>query len=153
MNPGKNFAVLPVVFVAMALSLRVAGEAPDEKARVLLDRSFYIALRRTPRIMRNSFLEKRLNALVVARGMVSATGENKLFDKRYRIILTDPEAESLGMRIVYHIYADRLDSIEMLSEHRLYEFSGRLVAYTPLSTKRESYILDVILEKGAVVIE
>lgn len=153
MNPGKKHAVLLALLMAHGISMQASGGLSAKEGRILLDRSFYAEFRRLPRIQRDSFLEERLNAFVVARGRVTATAEKKLFGKRFRIVLNDPAAEALGIRIVYHLHADNRDTIEMIPEHGMLDFSGRLVAYTPTSSKRESYILDIIMEKGAVVIE
>ncbi len=153
MNPGKIYAVLLAVVMAPGLSLRATGDLSAKEERILLNREFYAGFHRLPRINRDSFLEERLNAFVAARGLVTATGEKNLFGKRYRIVLNDPGAEALGIRIVYHLHTDNLDSVGMIPERGLFEFSGRLVAYTPISTNRESYILDIIMDKGALVIE
>lgn len=153
MKPGNIPAILLALFMAPGISMQVSGDLSAKEERILLDRSFYAEFRRLPRIKRDSFLEERLNAYVVARGLVTARAEKKLFGKNFRIVLYDPGAQALGIGIVYHLHTDDLNAIGMIPENGMFEFSGRLVAYTPISTKRESYILDVIMEKGAVVIE
>jgi hypothetical protein len=153
MNPGKMCALFFAAFMVTGLSIEFSGDLSAREERALFNRAFFADLRRTPRIKRDLFLEERVNSLIVARGIIAGTSEKNAFGKRFRVVLKDPEAGALGISIVYHLYTDSLHSMEMLPEQRLFEFSGRLVAYTPTSTKRESYILDVIMEKGAVVIE
>ncbi len=70
-----------------------------------------------------------------------------------KIVMVDREAERLNIRITYHVYIDSKHSISMLKEKEDMEFSGQLIAYTPTNSKRDAYILDILFEKGAMVLE
>ncbi|MBP7734683.1 MAG: hypothetical protein KA369_01795 [Spirochaetes bacterium] len=126
--------------------------APQQKA-LPLDKKFFSEFQRTAPILRDDFLESRMNSIVLVRGLVTSIQKTTRLKKKYRVILTDPEAERLNVKIVYHVYIDSAVSISMLSENRNLEFSGQLIAYTPINSKRDSYILDILFEKGAVIIE
>ncbi len=127
------------------------GASPHKQ--LPLDKKFFSEFQRTAPILRDDFLESRMNSIVLARGMVTSIQKNTRLKKKYRVILTDPEAERLNVKIIYHIYIDSTVSISMLSENRNLEFSGQLIAYTPLNSKRDAYILDILFEKGAIIIE
>jgi hypothetical protein len=148
--------MLMLIFLA-ALAFFPAELFPEEdtvRQKVLpLDKKFFTEFNHTPLILRDSFIESRLNTVVLARGLVTAVHKKINLKKKYRVILTDPEAERLNIKIIYHVYIDSTVTISMLQENKNLEFSGQLIAYTPTSSKRDSYILDIVFEKGAVIIE
>jgi hypothetical protein len=118
-----------------------------------LDKKFFAEFARIPLIMRDDFIENRLNTVVLARGVVTSIEKNLRLKKKYRVILKDPEAERLNIKVAYHVYVDSTVTISMLQENKNLEFSGQLIAYTPTSSRRDAYILDILFEKGAVIIE
>ena len=153
MRPVTIASLILVIFMSAGQLPRGAEGKSGDATPLHLDRSFFMAMRRTSPVTRDSFLEERLGAVIIARGSVTAVAEKKMFDRSFRIILTDTAAEALGLKIVYHLYAREPGPAGLIPGSGMFEFSGRLAAYTPLATKRDHYILDVILEKGAVVIE
>jgi hypothetical protein len=143
-------AILLLAFFPIRL---IPEESASPQKPLPLDKKFYTEFLRTAPILRDDFLENKMNSVVLARGLVTSIQKNTRLKKKYRVIIADPEAEHLNIKIVYHVYIDSMVSISMLSENRNIEFSGQLIAYTPINSKRDSYILDILFEKGAVIIE
>ncbi|MBN2158051.1 MAG: hypothetical protein JW807_01555 [Spirochaetes bacterium] len=151
MKIGLNVFLVSIV---LALSAPVIseeeGKSPDA---ISLDRRFFTDFFRTSPILRDSFLESKINAVVQGRGLIKSIKKLDRFKKHYRIVLVDQDAEGMNLRFVYHIYIDSRNSISLLKEEERLEFSGQLVACTPLNSRRDAYILDIIFEKGAVLVE
>lgn len=139
------FAVLPVPVISDAGAVKLIS--------LPLDKKFYSEFYRTPPVLRDDFLESKLNTIVIGRGMITSIKKIQKFKKNYRIVMMDQEAERLNIRITYHVYIDSKHSISMLKDKESLEFSGQLIAYTPTNSKRDAYILDIIFEKGTMVLE
>lgn len=139
------FAVLPGPVMS--------DEGAVKQISLPLDKKFYTEFYRTPPVLRDDFLESKLNTIVIVRGMITSINKIQKFKKNFRIVMMDQEAERLNIRITYHVYIDSKHSISMLKEKENLEFSGQLIAYTPTNSKRDAYILDIIFEKGAMLVE
>ncbi|MCU0846260.1 MAG: hypothetical protein MUD12_00050 [Spirochaetes bacterium] len=145
----KAFALL-LSLLALAAAAGLDAGTGD---RAVLNRDFYSSVSSVPAILRDEFMDRKLNGIVTARGRVKSVEEMKRYKKRYRVALNDADSARTGMTIIYYLFMDNRDSIAMLEKGALVEFSGQLMACTPLNTRRDSYILDIVLEKGAIVIE
>ncbi|TFH43469.1 MAG: hypothetical protein E4G96_01040 [Chrysiogenales bacterium] len=148
---ARVFAV--IALIGFALMYPGRGGADGRAGRIFLDKHFFTQLRRTPPIMRDAFIEERLNAIIQARGVVVSINTCPKYERNYRIVLEDRDAKVQNMKITYYLYAESRESIAMIAEKGLIDFSGQLVAYTPVTAKRSSYIFDIVLEKGAMLIE
>jgi hypothetical protein len=141
---------LTFLFLFSAAALE-SGETPDN--HLILDLNFYNELYKTHPVLRDTYLDSRLNSIVAGRGQIQSVDIYQRLKKNYRLILVDRETMRSNMTITYHIYISDANVVSLLKKNELFEFSGQLVAYTPLSVKRDSYIFDIILEKGAMVFE
>lgn len=141
------------LLVAMAMAPAAALEDGGANNRVIFDKKFYSDLQRTAAVLRDGIFDERLNAIVQGRGKVRSIDKVQRYKKRYRVVVVDPEAEKLNLKVQYYIYIDSKTSISMLKTEENLEFSGQLVAYTPVNSRRDAYILDVIFEKGAMLVE
>lgn len=131
----------------------MSDEGTVQQTSLALDKKFYSEFYRTPPVLRDEFLEGRLNTIVTGRGLIISIKKIQKFKKNYRIVMIDREAEQQNIRITYHVYIDSSHSISMLKEKETLEFSGQLFAYTPANSRRDAYILDILFEKGAMVLE
>lgn len=131
----------------------VMGEEEKSPDALPLDSKFFVEFLKTPPVLRDNFLESKINTLVQGRGVVASIKKVDRFKKMYRIVLADRDAEALNVRFIYHIYIDSRNSIALLKEQERLEFCGQLVAGTPLNSRRDAYILDIIFEKGAILVE
>lgn len=129
------------------------GEEEKSPDALALDGKFFNEFLKTPPVLRDSFLESRINTLVQGRGVVSSIKKVDRFKKMYRVVLADRDAEAMNISFAYHIYIDSRNSIALLKEQERLEFCGQLVASTPLNSRRDAYILDIIFEKGAILVE
>jgi hypothetical protein len=142
--------ILQIYFIITA-SLAVC--AAKEESQITFDAQFFQNFQKIPAISRDDFFEEKLNRIIICRGIVTAIAPSKLHKKKFRISLKANEADKYGLIITYHVHAEKKDSAAILSNGMGFEFSGQLIAYTPIDIKRNEYIFDVMLEKGAIVIE
>ncbi|HQF08742.1 MAG TPA: hypothetical protein PLM53_10695 [Spirochaetota bacterium] len=152
-----SFRFMLILVAVSSLAFFPARLFPEQETAkqnsLPLDKKFFVEFVRIPLIMRDDFIENRLNTVVLARGVVTSIEKNISLKKKYRVIIRDTEAERLNIKVTYHLYVDSTVTISMLQENKNLEFSGQLIAYTPTSSKRDAYILDIMFEKGAVIIE
>ncbi|OHD63775.1 MAG: hypothetical protein A2176_14680 [Spirochaetes bacterium RBG_13_51_14] len=141
------------LMTVLALIPIMAAPEESESGRIPMDNKFFSEFYRTPPVLRDGLLENMLNSIVLGRGLIKSIDKTQRFKKKYRIVLVDLDAERMNVRIVYYIYIDSKNSISMLKENENLEFSGQLVAYTPANTKRDYYILDILFEGGAILVQ
>jgi hypothetical protein len=138
----------------ISIPLCVASETGEEKKVTLyINNDFYTAFMKMPAVKRDDYLKERLNEIVMCRGIVLSIDKNGRYKKPYRIILRDTEGEKCGLSLTYYVFIESEDSVKLLSENRIFEFRGQIMSYTPLKISRDAYILDILLEKGAIVVE
>lgn len=100
---------------------------------------------------RDMLLASRMGVLIESTATVKLVEEYTLFRKKYRIVAKmEPYA---GVTIQYHIYTDNAEYLTFLSEGQKFSFKGQYVMMTPVNSRRDFYILDVILQEGAAVVE
>ena len=112
-----------------------------------INEDFFQKINNTPPILRDNFFQTKLNKIFQCRGIIKDIDKKSRYKRNYRIILTDIDAEKYNFKITYYLYTENEDTIAMLVNDTVFEFSGQYMSFTPVSTKRNSYILDVILEK------
>lgn len=103
--------------------------------------------------MKDAFWKERLNYIVTARGTVTDIRDSNKYKKKYRIEVKDNDSAKFGQNFIYYVYIENQNSYEMLSVNEVFEFSGQLMAYTPLSVNRDNYIFDILIEKGAILVK
>ena len=102
-------------------------------------------------ISRDEFWKSKLNTLLEGKGTVVSVEEKTQFRRKYRITLTSGSEAKLGL--VYYIYTDKEDYMNLLAPGSQFGFRGQFVMFTPLNSKRNLYLLDIILEDGAALVE
>lgn len=142
-------AVAACAFLAL-LSASVSSSGQTQAGAPVLTDEFYTRLQAAPPIRRDFFLEAHLNKLLSGRGRVISVDAVGRYKRRYRIVLAGLAASP---KITFYLFADGDDYRGLLSEGDLFEFKGQFVVYTPLNTRRDAYIFDVVMEEGAVVLE
>ncbi len=134
--------------LACVLITGLAVPAADTR---ILDREFYSALVSREPVGRDSFLDESLNGIIHGKGYIDALGESTRFHRRHMISIVGTMVT--GLNIIYHIHTDNPSYMKVLKKKDLFEFKGQFIIFTPLNSRRDSYIFDVILEEGAVVFE
>ena len=125
----------------------------DLGEKIYFNREFFDSFKNIPSIMRDGFWNEKMNAVITARGGVVSIERKERYKRKYRIVIKDTDAENSGLSFTYYVFIEKQDSFEMLSEKMRFEFSGQLMTATPLSVSRDAYIFDIILEKGAMLVE
>lgn len=142
----RTAAVVCAAFICSAVP--AAPDAGAESA-VLAD-EFYTRLQAEPVIRRDFYLDTRLNKILAGRGRVVAVDTAGRYKRRYRIVLSGLAASP---KITFYVYADGDDYRTLLAVDDLFEFKGQFVVYTPVDSRRDAYIFDIVMEEGAVVVE
>ena len=145
--------IVPILIIILLVSPVHSKKKTDVKDLLILNKKFYIKLLKKPSIKRDNFLKINLSRVIQTRGMIKKIDRKGRYNRKFRIILVDQVAKYLKLNIQYYIYIDDDDSIKILSEKEIFEFSGQLMACTPTNTRRDSYIFDIIFEKGALIVK
>lgn len=90
-------------------------------------------------------------SIISAKVVIESVEQNTEYKRAYRI--TSVLSESNQTSFIFHIYSEKKDYIDLMKKGDIFEFKGQMVLCTPLNTKRDKYIIDVILEDGAIVLE
>jgi len=146
------FLFLPVV---MQILFVYTGHSKETKVSelVILNNAFYGIVANLPAIIRDDFFNDNINKIVQTRGMVLSIGKFNRYRKRYRLVASDQDALQMGFSIIYYVYLDDENTVNLIAKDQFFEFSGQLMSCTPVNTRRDSYILDIVLEKGAVLVK
>jgi RNase P/RNase MRP subunit p29 len=150
MNSKKAFHLL-ILFPILIVFLQIEGSSKEKT--LYLNKAFYYKLWRMKTIKRDSTFSDHLNKRIQVRGTVITVKDYDRYRKRFRIQMTDKSAAQYGFTIFLYVFLNNEDTVKLLSKGTTFEVKGQLMAYTPLNTQRSSYILDLILEDGAVVID
>jgi hypothetical protein len=147
----KVYAIALLAVLAVAPAAAVQEESADN--RVILDKKFFADFQKLAPVLRDGFLDEKLNTIMQGRGLVKSIDKVQRYKKKFRVVMVDLEAERNNLKVLYYVYIDSKTSISMLKTEENLEFSGQLVAYTPVNSRRDAYILDIIFEKGAMLVE
>ncbi|MEJ5362931.1 MAG: hypothetical protein WHV26_12795 [Spirochaetota bacterium] len=122
----------------------------DEAKEVILDNQWYASLQNSDPIKRLQMLDALKDKVVKASGQVVKVEESNLLKKKYRIILS---VNLPRIKILYYCYTDKEDYSDLLQPEDTFEFSGQFIVATPLNTRIDTILCDIILEDGAVVVK
>lgn len=122
----------------------------DEAKEVILDTQWYTSLQNSDAIKRLQMLDALKDKVVKTQGQVIKVEESNLLKKKYRIILS---VNLPKIKILYYCYTDKEDYSDLLQPQDTFEFSGQFVVATPLNTRIDAILCDIILEDGAVVVK
>jgi hypothetical protein len=140
--------LLPAVII-----LLVSGILSAAGTEIVFDSKFFEKFNAKHAIERDEYLENILNKIIIARGTIIKVAPFERYKKKYRIIIESSESTDYNQKILYYVFLDNKNTVELLTENSTFEFKGQLMGYTPLVTKRNEYILDVIFMDGSTVID
>ena len=124
-----------------------------EEQKVFFDKTFMRNLNSTRIIERDSHFEKNLNSIIQAKAIVISFDKTTRYKRLFRLILEDKEAETYKIKIIYNVFFNKEETRSILNVGDNFEFSGQLISCAPLNTGRTAYILDIVLQEGALLIE
>lgn len=136
------------MFIAL---LCVSSSAED--TGIVFDANFFKAFNSRQIIQRDEFLDDLNNKVIIGRGIITGISPNDRYKKKYRIIIESSDSAAYNQKIIFFVYLENKDTVDLLSLNSRFEFKGQMVGYTPLGTKRNEYIIDVLMIDGSTVIE
>lgn len=146
---NKKFNLSVIVFFIFIFTTFLFGE----NGEVVLDESFFKDFNRIQVIQRDDILDVLSGKIVIGRGKITAINSNVRYKKKYRIIIESTDASLYNQKIVFFVFLENKNTVDLLTVDSSFEFKGQFMGYTPLGTKRNEYIFDVILMDGSTVIE
>jgi len=147
-NIRKNIFLLTLMFI-LANSVFLFSEEKE----VVLDSEFFKYFSSRQIIQRDDQFESIINRIVIGRGVITGISVNERYKKKFRVIIEASDSAVYNQKIIFFVFLENKDTVDLLSLNSKFEFKGQLVGSTPLGTKRNEYILDVILMDGSTVIE
>ncbi len=102
-------------------------------------------------IERDKFILSLQKKIISARVIIDSVSVNTEYKRDYRIDSVFPDSNQIIF--IFHIYSEKKDYIELMKKGDIFDFKGQLVLSTPLNIKRDRYIIDIILQEGAIVLE
>ncbi len=142
-----NVLLLPVLIVLLC------GTLSADNSEVVLDANFFKEFNKQQLIQRDEFIDGLINRIVIGRGTITGIAPNERYKKKYRVIIESSDSAPYNQKFVFYLFLDNKDTINLLSLNSKFEFKGQLMGYTPLVSKRNEYILEVIMMDGSTVIE
>ena len=147
--------IIKFIFMAMLAILcssQVFSETREKPISVIqLNKEFYTNFSRSSPIERDILLNKMLNEVLQGRGYVESVEKIERYHRNYRIVAI--ESEALNLNIRFYIFTDNEEYPYLLKKGDFFDFKGQFIIYTPLSSRRDSYIFDIVLEDGALVVK
>ncbi len=150
-NIKTKYIVLIMLMAAAGISVNSAGKEKKEAGSpVIFDDKFYSEMLGIDPIKRDLFLDKILNKIVTGRGFVESVTSRRRYDRNFRITIRNKEKNH---NVLFYIFSDNDQYVSILNKDDPFEFKGQFIIYTPVNSRRDLYIFDIILEDGAIVVE
>ena len=147
MNKYLHKVILVTLFFALFIPVSAA------ESDLVMDKTFFKTFNALNSIVRDEFVEKQMNRIVIGRGTIISVSDQERYKRKYRIVVESSDAPVYGQKFLFYIFIDNKDTFDLLTVNSSFEFKGQLVGYTPLETKRNQYILDIIFMDGSTIIE
>ncbi|PKL41093.1 MAG: hypothetical protein CVV44_00195 [Spirochaetae bacterium HGW-Spirochaetae-1] len=145
--------IIFLMLISWDFSSSAAPRDERGEAILILDKAFYYELYATPLVHREQYLEKKINMIVQGHAVVTVIDRLSRYRKQYRVQLEDNAAQRYKLTIIYNIFFDNEDSLKMLNQNEIFEFKGQFMSCTSLNTNQNAFIIDIVLEEGAILIE
>ena len=120
---------------------------------IVFDSVFFKKFSSVHPIKKDIVFENMLNKQVIGRGIIRSVSLYKRYKKKYRIIIESAESSRYNHKVLYYVFLEDKNTTDILDLNSKFEFKGHLIGYTPLGTKRNEYILDIIFIEGSTIIE
>ena len=137
---------------AIILVLVVAINASSDN-ELVFDNEFFRKFNLVPAILKDEYLESFVNKIIIGRGQITDISVRTRYKKKFMVSIESSESKNFGHRIIYYLFLDNSNTLELLTKGSEFEFKGQLTGVTPLNSKRNEYIIDVIYMEGSTVIE
>jgi hypothetical protein len=147
-NINKIKYLASVIFIFMLCTI-LSGQGQE----IVLDASFFKIFNSRQLIQRDDILSGLNNKVIIGRGKITAISASERYKKRYRIVIESSDSLLYNQKIVFYVFLENKDTVDLLTLESKFEFKGQFMGYTPLGTKRNEYIIDAVLMDGSTLIE
>jgi hypothetical protein len=145
-NIVRNIIFVFLVFVSGTVSFS------ETKNKVIqLNHEFYYDLLKSKPLARDVLLNGMQGAIVQGSGYVESVEKSERYRRHFKITAIDSEASDLNIRL--YIFVDNEEYLTLLKKGDSFDFKGQFVIFTPLNSRRDAYIFDIILEEGALSVK
>ncbi len=131
----------------------MCGISSGDESDVVLDSVFFRDFNGRQLIQRDELFDGLVNRIVIGRGIITGISASERYKKKYRIIIESSDSAAYNQKFIFFVFLENKDTIDLLTLNSKFEFKGQLMGYTPLGSKRNEFILDVIMMDGSTVIE
>jgi hypothetical protein len=152
MQENNNKMINRILNILIAITL-CAPSLFGQEVDIVFDGNFFREFNKKLIIQRDEFFESKTNKIVIGRGIITEITSNQRYKKKHRIKIESSDSNAYGQRFIFFVFIENKDMVDLLSLDSKFEFKGQFMGYTPLSTKRNEYIIDIIIMDGSTVIE
>ena len=146
-----NKIIILLTFTVFVFSSYASPEDKKNPSVIQLNQEFYANLLKSNALGRDKLLNNMNGLMVQGSGYVESVERVERYRRHFRISAIDSAAQDLNMRL--YIFVDNEEYLTLLKKGDLFDFKGQFVVFTPLNSRRDSYILDIILEEGALSVK
>jgi hypothetical protein len=147
--------VIFFILITMSVSA-VFGASPSPSAKpksiavYSMNNAFFSALASDSLIERDNRILSRVNAIVDGIATVTKIEQRVQYKKKICIVAVLTQSK---ITIIYNIYAENIEFGEILQPGQKMSFKGQIASVAHVNTRRDTYVVDIILEDGAAVVE
>jgi hypothetical protein len=148
MNNKIQTKIYLLLFIVLISVFLTAAET-----EIVFDSAFFKEFNFKQTIEKDDYFESILNKIIIGRGRIVSVSLNERYKKKYRIVIESSDSSPYNQKILFFVFLENKNTADILTTDSNFEFKGQLMGYTPLGTKRNEYILDVVFMDGSTVIE
>ncbi len=145
----KNIGIVISVLSAIVSATFAFSDTKDKI--IQLDHEFYSNIVKSKPLARDVLLNGMQGAIVQGSGFVESVEKSERYRRHFRITAISNETSDLNIRL--YIFAGQEEYLTLLKKGDSFDFKGQFVIFTPLNSRRDAYIFDIILEEGALSVK
>lgn len=136
------------------LILLLIGSATGDSSSDLLhiDSSYIRTISALSPLVRDKRMDQLKNRMIFASGTIQSKETIERYDRPVLLKITDTNHRT-GVTLIYYLFMSIQQDPDLLASGDSFEFRGQCMKITASSAHRSEYILDVILEEGALTID
>ena len=141
--------ILNILIAIILLNTCLLGQEAD----IVFDGNFFREFNKKQVIQRDEFFENITNKIVIGRGKITEITSNQRYKKKHRVKIESSDSGAYGQNFIFYVFIENKDMVALLSIDSKFEFKGQFMGYTALSTRRNEYIIDIIIMDGSIIID
>lgn len=144
---------IKIYLSAFIMSIIFTSYVSGDNAEVVMDAGFFKELSSKQVIQRDEIFDSLNGKIIIGRGKIISIAPNERYKKKYRVIIESSDSAEYDQKFLFYVFLENQNTVELLSADSGFEFKGQFMGYTPLGTRRNEYIIDVVMMDGSTVIE